>query len=210
MKEVENGSKPGLDCTFMFEMFFWTVVARVCIEGSSYTGACSLLRWKVVFMFLYLPPGPGGTEMSEGETCPDRNWSLSSWCRVGKLDLLGSTSGTLSCGCTKCDWRCSVHDSAEIGEMSNRLIAVISSYTSGLQASMSPTISYAFFFPPSACSRQSIDVAAQQKVGCVVFSIWYVFCNHGTLRNTKETWEGPAAICATFVLLSYQWHQQQA
>jgi hypothetical protein len=29
MKEVENGSKPGLDCTFMFEMFFWTVEARV-------------------------------------------------------------------------------------------------------------------------------------------------------------------------------------
>ena len=86
MKEVENGSKPGLDCTFMFEMFSWTVVARVCMGGSSYTGACSLLRWKVVFMLLYLPPGPGGTAMSEGKICPDRNRSLSNWCRVGELD----------------------------------------------------------------------------------------------------------------------------
>ena len=48
MKEVENGSKPGLDCTFMFEMFLYMVVARICIGGSSVariaTGACSLLR----------------------------------------------------------------------------------------------------------------------------------------------------------------------
>jgi len=147
MKEVENGSKPGLDCTFMIEMFSWTVVARVCMGGSSYTGACSLLRWKVVFMFLYLPPGPGGTAMSEGETGPDRNWSLSNWCRVGNLIVQAcSTSGTLSCGCTKCDWRCSVHDSAEIGEVLDRLFAVNSLYTSGLRASMSPTISSALSF----------------------------------------------------------------
>jgi len=144
MKEVEDGSKPGLDCTFMFEIFFWTVVARVCMGGSSYTGFCSLLRWKVMFMFLNLPPGPGGTAMSGGITCPDCNWSLSNWCRVGKLDRPGSTSGTLCCGCTKCDWRCSVHDSAEIGETSDCLFAVISLYTSGLRASMSPTISSTF------------------------------------------------------------------
>jgi len=124
MKEVENGSKPRLDCTFMFKMFFWTVVARVCMGVSSYTGACSLLRWKVVFMLLYLPPGLGGAAMSEGKTCPDRNWSLSNWCRVVQSDRPGSTSETLSCGSTKCDWRCSVHDSAEIGEVSDRLFAV--------------------------------------------------------------------------------------
>ena len=63
-------------------MFFWTVVARVCMGGSSYTGARSLLCWKVVFMFLYLPPGPGGTAMSEGRICPDRNWPLSNWCPI--------------------------------------------------------------------------------------------------------------------------------
>ena len=118
MKEVENGSKLGLECSFRFEMFFRTVVARACMGGSSYTGAHSLLRWKVVFMLLYLPPGPGGIAMSEGETCPDRNWSLSNWCRVGKLDRPGSTSGTLSWSCSKCDWRCSAHDSAGMGETS--------------------------------------------------------------------------------------------
>ena len=86
IKEAEKGSKPGLDCVLMFEMFFSMVVARVCIGGSSYTGARSLLRWKVVFMFLYLPPGPGGTAMSEGRICPDRNWPLSNWCRVATLN----------------------------------------------------------------------------------------------------------------------------
>jgi len=79
-----------------------------------------LLRWKVVFMFLYLPPGPGGTAMSEGRICPDRNWPLSNWCRVGKLNCPGIKWGALSWGCTKCDWRCSVHDWAEMGEMSER------------------------------------------------------------------------------------------
>ena len=82
IKEVENGSKPGLDYMFKFEMFLWTVVARVCMAGSSYTGFRSSLRWKVVFMLLYLPPGPGGTAVSEEKGCPDRNWSLSNWCRV--------------------------------------------------------------------------------------------------------------------------------
>ena len=61
----------------MFEMSFSMVVAGVYIGGSSYTGARSLLRCKVVFMFLYLPPGPGGTAMSEGIICPDRSWPLS-------------------------------------------------------------------------------------------------------------------------------------
>ena len=37
-----------------------------------------------------------------------------------------------------------VHDSAEIREMSDRLFAVISLYTSGLRASLSLTISSAF------------------------------------------------------------------
>jgi hypothetical protein len=41
------------------------------------------------------------------KTLPDCNWLLSNWCRVGKLGCPGSTSGTLSCGCAKCDWRCS-------------------------------------------------------------------------------------------------------
>jgi len=29
----------------MFEMFFWTVVARVCMRGSSYTGVFFFFGW---------------------------------------------------------------------------------------------------------------------------------------------------------------------
>ena len=82
----------------------WTACS--CLKCFFY-GARSLLRWKVVFMFLYLPPGPGGTAMS-GRICLDRNWPLSNWCRVGKLNCPGIKSGALSWGCTKCDWRCSL------------------------------------------------------------------------------------------------------
>ena len=47
-----------------------------------------------------LPPGLGGKAMSEGKFCLDRNRSLKSWCRLGKLDRPGGTSETLSWGCT--------------------------------------------------------------------------------------------------------------
>ena len=60
------------------------------------------------------------------------------------------------------------YDSAEMGEMSVRLIAVISLYTFGLrvsrvQPSHLPSLFLIVF--SSACSRWCIVVAAQQKVG---------------------------------------------
>ena len=68
----------------------------------------------------------------------------------------------------------SINKCPEMGEMSVRLIAVISLYTFGLrvsrvQPSHLPSLFLIVF--SSACSRWCIVVAAQQKVGCVVFSI---------------------------------------
>jgi len=74
----------------------WTACS--CLKCFFY-GARSLLRWKVVFMFLYLPPGPGGTAMSEGRICPDRNWPLSNWCRVDKLIWLQIKPSVKQCDC---------------------------------------------------------------------------------------------------------------
>ena len=167
------------------------VVARVCIGGSSYTGARSLLRWKVVFMFLYLPPGPGGTAMSEGKTCPDRNWPLSHWYRAGKFDRPGSKSGALSWGCTKCAWRCSVHDSADMGEMSELFFnrhQLVHLWAASVNECNHICI---FFFDWSFLSLQYVEYyCCSSAKGWLCFcSIWSVTCTHGKLCHTKGPWE---------------------